>query len=297
LSASNEFHQFYREFYGPRWDGLYQSLLIPEKKILRWNRFNNDQPSARYEPVFGDAVLQNQFQCYYLPENAQGEIPRGSEGLLLYYVMDLASVVAAKVLNVGFADKVLDMCAAPGGKSLVLAEALKEGGELIANEISEARRDSLKKVIQQYISKIVRERVWMTGKDGGKFALTHRETFDRILVDAPCSGERHLLQAAEKLKEWKVSRSEKLAHRQYALLTGALLAAKAGAKIVYSTCSVSPLENDGVIRHLRKKKSDQFEVLPAQKFIEGTEDTEFGQMIMPDRSGYGPIYICEMRKL
>jgi 16S rRNA C967 or C1407 C5-methylase (RsmB/RsmF family) len=204
--------------------------------------------------------------------------------------MDPASYWAAKALEVWPGDQVLDMCAAPGGKSLILAEALTSSGELIANEVSEARRERLKKVIQQYVPRDIRDRIWVTGKDGGKFALTHKQKFDRILVDAPCSGERHLFETAKELQEWKVSRSEKLAQRQYALLTAALLAAKPGGRIVYSTCSISDLENDLVIERLLKKKEGQFEVLESSLPMTEAERTRFGIQMWPDRCEAGPIY-------
>lgn len=227
--------------------------------------------------------------------NAQ-EIPRDPEGLLQYYVMDPASFFAARALGVRDGDQVLDMCAAPGGKSLILAEALKTSGELTANEMSEARRERLKKVIQQYIPRNVRDRVWVTGKDGGKFALTHQEKFDRILVDAPCSGERHLFEAPKELQEWKESRSEKLAQRQYALMTAALLACRPGGRIVYSTCSVSNLENDQVIQRLLKKKEGQFKVLETELPMAGSEKTEYGIQMWPDVCEAGPIYYSVLEK-
>jgi len=272
--------EFYRRMHGERWESLYAALMSPEKQIARWNHFSEDTPKEDFFPL----------------ETSQ-EIPRDSEGLLKFYVMDLASYWAAKALEVQSGDVVLDMCAAPGGKSLILAEALREEGELLANEVSEARRERLKKVIQQYIPRNVRDRVWVTGKDGGKFALTHKEKFDRILVDAPCSGERHLFETQKELQEWKISRSEKLAQRQYALMTAALLAVRPGGRIVYSTCSISNLENDGVIEKLLKKKEGQFRVLESSLPIEGAERTQFGVRLWPDRCAAGPIYYSVLEKI
>ncbi len=272
--------QFYADMHGERWPALREALLAPEKRIARWNQFSQKAPTD--SPFF------------YLQES--GEIPRDEEGLLQYYVMDPASYYAARALEVQNGDTVLDMCAAPGGKSLILAESLKTEGELIANEMSEARRERLMKVIQQYIPRAVRERVRVKGKDGGKFALTHKEEFDRILVDAPCSGERHLFETAKEIKEWKPSRSEKLAQRQYALLTAALLAVKPGGRIVYSTCAISNLENDEVIRRLLKKKEGQFAVLSSEPEMQGAEKTEFGIQMWPDRSEAGPIYYSVLQK-
>lgn len=269
-----KFVNFFSEIYQERWPALLASLLSAEPQVARFNLFSREKPFT----------LDSK------------EIPRGEDGLLTHYIMDPASIAVAQALNVQPGDRVLDMCAAPGGKTLILAEALREEGELLANEISEARRERLKKVIQQYIPREIRERVWVTGKEGGKFALIEKAGFDRILVDAPCSGERHLLQNQKELMAWTSSRSEKLAQRQYALLTAALLACRSGGEIVYSTCSISPLENDGVIKKLLHKKEDQFELLECPLPIAGSERTEFGIQIFPDRASAGPIFFAKLKR-
>lgn len=251
-----------------------------EKRVARWNQFASGIP-------------ENEI---YFDYEKTSEIPRDENNLLQFYVMDLASIYVAKALDVQSGDNVLDMCAAPGGKSLILAEMIGEDGELTANELSETRRERLKKVIQQYIPRDIRDRVWVTGRDGGKFALSHAEKFDRVLIDAPCSGERHLFADDAALKEWKKTRSEKLAQRQYALLTAGLIALKPGGRMVYSTCSISPLENDQVIARLRKKKGEQFSVLESELPCEGAERTELGIQILPDQTGFGPMYYCVLSK-
>ena len=272
--------EFYAKMHGERWPVLRQALLGPETQVLRWNQFLAAAPSEPLSPV-----------------ESKGEIPRDESGLLKAYIMDPASYWAAKALDVQAGDHVLDMCAAPGGKTLILAEALRESGELTANEVSEARRERLKKVIQQYVPRDVRDRVWVTGKDGGKFALTHKQKFDRILVDAPCSGEKHLFETPKELQDWKASRSEKLAQRQYALMTAALLACKTGGRIVYSTCSISDFENDLVIEKLRRKKEGQFQVLEAELPMKGAERTKYGVRMWPDLCAGGPIYYSVLQVL
>lgn len=263
------FQDFFHKVYDSRWSGLLHSLQQKESQIPRRNLFSSGEFSY---------------------QEGQ-ELPRGPENLLHFYIMDAASMEVARALQVQKGDAVLDMCAAPGGKTLILAEALRGEGQLLANEISQARRERLKKVIQQYVPREQREHIRVTGKDGGKFALTHAHEFDRILVDAPCSGERHLLQNAKELSLWSESRSKKLAQRQYALLTAALLVAKPGARIVYSTCSISPYENDLVIEKLLEKKSG-FSVMDYQPQLAGAEKTKQGWMWLPDQSGFGPIYLC-----
>jgi 16S rRNA C967 or C1407 C5-methylase (RsmB/RsmF family) len=265
----SSFQEYFQGIYQERWPALFAALQDPERPFARPSAFSKSRPEW----------------------NGSGAVPRDVDGLLGYYVMDKASICAAEALCVQKGDSVLDMCAAPGGKSLILAEA--NPSELILNELSNTRRERLKKVIQQYIPRADREFIRMTGKDGGLFAKTHPEYFDRILVDAPCSGERHLLENAEELAQWSVKRSQKLAQRQYALLTAALLSCRAGGHVLYSTCSISPLENDAVIDHLLERKGESFKVVePEFSGKDQAETLKHGYMFLPDRGYGGPIYLC-----
>jgi 16S rRNA C967 or C1407 C5-methylase (RsmB/RsmF family) len=272
VSLPEAFNQFFLSVYGPRWPGLLKALEADEKQISRPNGFATTFPDW----------------------SGQGEIPRAANDLLSYYVMDPASVEVGQAMEVQKGESILDMCAAPGGKTLILAEALSGTGELIANELSEARRQRLKKVIQQYVPRDVREKIFLNGKDGGRFAKTHPHYFDRVLVDAPCSGERHLLRNPKELSQWSESRSKKLAGRQYALLTASLLTCKPGGRVVYSTCSISPHENDSVIAELLRRKAGQFVVEKVEVSGEA-EATEFGVQFLPDRNAWGPIYYSVLK--
>ncbi len=207
------------------------------------------------------------------------------------YTLDLASIRAAEALGVRPGDRVLDACAAPGGKTLVLLEALKGQGELVANELSSARRFRLKQVIEDHVPSELRELVAITAYDANRFGLKKEGYFDRALLDAPCSSEAHLLADDPEQIDWKESRTRQLAMRQYSLLCSALLSVKPGGVVVYSTCSISPLENDGVIERLLRKKADSVRVDEDSLVDSGFERTGCGVQIFPDRfPGRGPIY-------
>ncbi len=100
----------------------------------------------------------------------------------------------------------------------------------------------------------------MTKSDASRWGLSKTEEFDRILVDAPCSGERHLLKKPLELARWSLKGSKGLVVRQHALLCSALDCLKPGGRLVYSTCSIQPAENDGVIERLKKSREGEFEV-------------------------------------
>lgn len=276
-----DFDDFYREHFGPRWESLRAALIRPERQIFRLNAFAEGASCSGDFEGLGE----------WLPAEGARVPARAANDLLDGYVMDPASWWAAKALEVSEGDDVLDLCAAPGGKSLILAESLRRAGTLVANEMSEGRRERLTGVIRQYLPRDVRERVRVSGRDGSLWGVRDPEAFDRVLVDAPCSGERHLLASPKDLATWSVRRTEGLAARQYALMCSAALATRPGGRIVYSTCALSPLENAGVVAKLLKKKSELLRAvegdLPA-----GAERVEGGVQFFPDTSGLGPLFFA-----
>jgi 16S rRNA C967 or C1407 C5-methylase (RsmB/RsmF family) len=297
ISTEHAFYKFFENIYQARWPALFASLQKRERQVARKNLLSpissEEELKARKWSAFTqESDLAN---CFWLPENTSVQPERNADELLDVYIMDPGSVAVAKAMEVQSGDRVLDMCAAPGGKSLILIESLAEDGEIFCNDLSPERRERLKKVIQQYVPRNIRDRVWVTGKDGVQFGLKEAGTFDRVLLDAPCSGERHILENQAAQDEWSPRRTEHLATRQYSLLSAALLAVKPGGRVVYSTCSISPVENDGVIRKLLKKKKEQVRLLEAPLGI-GGERTEFGIAFMPDQCGFGPLYFAVLEK-
>lgn len=293
MNTSHPFYLHFQKVYGDRWPALFEALQKKEQQVARKNLLAVSEDEGKVWKKFVEkSELPN---CYWVPENESVQTQRNSDELLDIYVMDPASVMVARALDVHDGDRVLDMCAAPGGKSLVLIEALSNSGEIFCNDLSPERRERLKKVIQQYVPRTIRDRVWVTGKDGVQFGLKEAESFDRVLLDAPCSGERHILENTEAQEQWSPRRTEHLASRQYSLLAAALLAVKPGGRIVYSTCSISPDENDGVIKKLLKKKKDAVRLVQADLGV-GGERTEFGVAYMPDTCGFGPLYFSIIEK-
>ncbi len=279
------FTDFYGEIYKESWSQLFASLKENDQKIVRGNSFAECNLSG--ETIFYD-------DCFL--SLASGYDKEDASGIACFYEMDLASVIAARALKPRPGQRVLDMCAAPGGKTLVLWQAMENQGELISNEFSEKRRNRLKIVLRSHIPREQREGLFLKGHDGAKIGLKYPETFDAILVDAPCSGERHLLNTPSEINEWTPQRTKRLAKRQYGLMTSALLAARPGASILYSTCSISPLENDGVIARLLDKKGADLEVLRLDE-DPFSRETEFGRQILPgEKYSFGPLYWSLLRK-
>jgi 16S rRNA (cytosine1407-C5)-methyltransferase len=191
---------------------------------------------------------------------------------------------------------ILDACAAPGGKSLVIAAALPAPLRLLCNELSGDRRRRLAEVLDRHLDGEKRSRVSVSGFDAAAQGRRKSEhgRFAAILLDAPCSSEAHVLRDPSALGAWTPARPRFLCKRQWALLSSAFLLLEAGGSLVYATCALNHEENDGVARRLLEKYGDEA-ILDPPDFSEG-EAAEFGRMILPDRDGQGPMYVARFRK-
>lgn len=254
-----------------------------------------------YAPVFGDRWLSIKESFSMEPDYLEIGPP-----LVSPYYIDSASRYPAAALDVRPGMNVLDMCAAPGGKTLLLAIACGPGGSLTANDRSAERRNRLIKVLDECLPPQLRSCVKVTGHDASLWGMHEKNTYDRILLDAPCSSERHVYLSPPHLASWSPARSRQLAQRQYAMLAAALDAAREGGRIVYSTCSVSPLENDlNIEKLLRKRKgmlaleqSLSADLLSPDNRCGVPEKTAYGFQILPDAAGgAGPIYFAVILKL
>lgn len=214
------------------------------------------------------------------------------------YFLDEASQFAATCLDVQPGMSVLDMCAAPGGKSLVLASALAGQGSLQCNDRSPERRVRLQHVLENSLPADWISIIKVTGYDASRFGLHCKGQYDRILLDAPCSSERHVVQSPKHLEQWSLNRTKRLSIEQGSLLASAVDALAPGGCLIYSTCALSPFENDVVVQKILKKRKENIRVVNISPSIAGAELTQFGVHILPDRSeGRGPIYCAKLEKV
>lgn len=256
------------------------------KKIDSKEEFNN-----YYENLFGSRW--ETLKQALIKEKSTVEY---SNNLTKPYFLDEASLFCANLLEIEKDDNVLDMCAAPGGKTLVLASKLAGTGHLVSNDRSSKRRARLHNVIEEHLPTEYKNNINITAHDSTKWGLYEQEVYDKILLDAPCSSERHVLSDPSYLNQWSLNRPKHLSFQQFAMLAGALEAVKVGGIILYSTCAITPLEDEEVIRKLFKKREGRFELINFNCDI--AEDREYGKIVLPDTSdNRGPLYFCLIRRI
>ena len=180
-----------------------------------------------------------------------------AEGRL--YVQNLSSMLAAQILDPQPGEQVLDLAAAPGGKASDLAERMGNQGWLSAVEPIRSRYFKLRDTFQR-LGITIAHTYMMDGRRVGKKVP---DRFDRVLLDAPCSGEARIRSAEpESFQFWSGRKIKEQARKQRGLLESAVAAARPGARILYCTCSFAPEENEAIVSDYLTRFPDQVDVVP-----------------------------------
>lgn len=185
----------------------------------------------------------------------------------LYYLQEPSAMTPANRLPIEPGDKVLDVCAAPGGKATELGAKLGGEGVLVANDISNSRAKGLLKNIEVFgIGNVL-----VLSEEPGKLEEYFKEYFDKILIDAPCSGEGMFRKDKKMVKAWEEHGPEFFAKIQRSIVTQAARMLKPGGMILYSTCTFDPKENEGTIEYLLQQypEFEIQEIRPYEGFAEG----------------------------
>lgn len=185
---------------------------------------------------------------YYYDQNIQpARHPYYFAGL--YYIQEPSAMTPASLLPITPGDKVLDICAAPGGKSTELGARLCGRGVLVSNDISNSRAKALLKNIELFG---IRNPI-IASEAPSKLMEYFPEYFDKILVDAPCSGEGMFRKTPAIMKNWEQYGVEYYNKLQKEIILQAARMLKPGGYMLYSTCTFSPEENEGTISYLLEK--------------------------------------------
>ncbi len=178
---------------------------------------------------------------YYEEENRPGRHPYHDAGL--YYIQDASAMAPVEYLDPQPGERILDLCAAPGGKSTQIAAKMKQRGLLVSNEIHPARA----KILSENIERMGIRNVLVVNETPDRLAEVFPNYFEKILVDAPCSGEGMFRKNEEACQEWSLENVQHCADRQDEILNCAAEMLMPGGRLVYSTCTFELLENEGSV--------------------------------------------------
>lgn len=298
--------------------------IIPQKSLQNvWNSFSIDKPlvlrvnTLKTQPkeVIDDLRQQDinvtlidwKSDCIVIPVSQRRAVLESTiyqQGLI--YSQNLSSQLAPYVLAAQASEEILDLCAAPGGKTLQIACMMGDTGRIAAVESVKSRFFKLKANIKQQGANIINTYL----ADGRNIWRKTPERFDRVLVDAPCSSESRIqLNNPKSYQYWRVKKVKEMARKQQTLLYSGFQSLKPGGVLVYSTCSFAPEENESVVSKLVQRHSDALEIEPINLPISNTQAgieqwknrhydarVKHSVRVLPNEIMDG-FYLCLIRKL
>lgn len=207
----------------------------------------------------------------------------------LYYLQEPSATLPASVLPVREGDRVLDLCAAPGGKSTALLAKLKGTGVLISNDISASRARALLKNLEIFggINYMI------TTENSSTLSDRFGGYFDKILIDAPCSGEGMFRKSSSMITAWERNGNQMFAEMQRVIIRDAVKMLAPGGSILYSTCTYSPLEDEEMVLYILQQRKS-FKIQPfdfsegfmpgkPENLSTGIEDIKYTAHLFPHR--------------
>ena len=249
--------------------------FLNKMKIYLQSEYEDYLKSLENEAYKGIRVKEG----FYIPSDEKlGKTIEHLQGL--FYIQEPSATSVIEVLNVQNGDWVLDLCAAPGGKSTQIASKLKESGFLLSNEVVSSRAN----VLMMNMERCGISNAIITNSYPDELCEKIQGWFDKVLVDAPCSGEGMFKKKDQALIDWSQSHVESCAQRQIKILNSAYKTLKKEGVLVYSTCTYSMEENEMVVSEFLKNHPDMKQV---------SCDVEFGR----DGFSYGYCDGSKVRRI
>lgn len=223
---------------GDEYDEYLRSLQRPRAVALRFNPLKGAIPAL---PFVGEPVPWEPMGYYYDPDSRPGLHPYHEAGV--YYLQEASAMASAALLEPQPGEIILDLCAAPGGKSTQIAGRMQGQGLLVSNEIHPKRA----KVLSRNIERLGIGNAVVTGEAPAALADRFPGFFHRIMVDAPCSGEGMFRKEEAAITDWSEENVEMCARRQAEILDCAAAMLRPGGRLVYSTCTFAPQEDEEAV--------------------------------------------------
>ena len=227
--------------------GAFISALENES-IRSGIRVNTLKENARNAilPEFGELERVPWCETGYFADKSEvsGNHPYHASGLFYFQEPSAMSVIEGLSINEG--DFVLDLCAAPGGKSTQAAAKLNGTGLLVSNEIVRKRAE----ILSGNIERMGIKNAVVTNEPPERLAKKYPSFFDKIIIDAPCSGEGMFRKEPQAVTEWSVEHTKSCAARQKNIIDSAVKMLRGGGYIIYSTCTFAPVENEQIVSYI-----------------------------------------------
>ena len=223
---------------GPEFPEFMESLERPRAVALRYNPLKGGRPAL---PFTQEGVPWEPEGFYYDPESRPGLHPYHEAGI--YYLQEASAMAPVSLLDPQPGERICDLCAAPGGKSTQIAGRMKGQGFLLCNEWSPKRA----KILSRNIERMGVANALVTNENVETLADRFSGWFDRVLIDAPCSGEGMFRKEEAAVEDWSQETVEMCARRQADILQYGSKLVRPGGRLVYSTCTFAPEENEMVV--------------------------------------------------
>ena len=261
LTLPRGFAERMRVMLGADFEAFCESYAKDAHPSLRVNTLKLTADELREAaPFVGEPVPWQKNGFYYAAdgETRPGKHPLHEAGA--YYIHEASAMLPGSLCPPKPGEKVLDLCAAPGGKATQLAAALCGEGLLVANEIHPTRAG----ILSQNMERMGVRNAVVTNATPAELAKKFPVFFDKIVVDAPCSGEGMFRKEADAVTMWSPENVALCAARQGEILEEAAKMLRAGGYLVYSTCTFAPAENEGAVLDFLSRHPE-FEVVPSEE--------------------------------
>ena len=282
-----EFLDEMRALLGDGTPAFLDAMAQPAALALRLNPLRAEAGAAA-EPFTEGTVPWEPLGRYLKPGARPGAAIAHAAGA--YYVQEASAMAAAAALDARPGEVVLDLCAAPGGKSTRIASALANRGALVANDPEPARA----KALAGNLERMGAANALVVNALPAKLSARWPETFDAILVDAPCSGEGMFRRDPDSRLEWNPAAPAGCAARQAEILDHAAIMLKPGGRLIYSTCTFNRAENEGSMLHFLERHPD---FAPEDFALEGVGPSRGGMLrLFPHRLRGDGHFVARLRR-